>query len=403
MEPQAAGPVPLTKRLTPSDWFALDVVLAVFLTASSILSLVLSHDKHPSGRPVVDALRVLLVLAGCLSLPARRRYPVFVLAVTVFADTVLIALGTSGPAHVAAGFAMYTVAVSSDRRLPWRLVAAVVVPVVAASLVHTAGRNVQGVVFAPAVLLVGWLAGENARARRAYTAELTARVVERERERARREAADERARIARELHDVVAHTMSVVAVRSGVARAVLSARPEEAGEALGIIETVSKRGLAELRRIVGVLRRSEEPDPDLEVELAPSPGLHDLPGLVDDLRLAGVRVELVTEGEPRPLPPGEDLSAFRIAQEALTNVVRHTVHATAVLTVHYGDRCVEIACVDDGGTTYSSPTTDNGTGHGHGIVGMRERAALYGGELEAGPHGHGFRVHARLPVVEETM
>jgi len=268
----------------------------------------------------------------------------------------------------------------------------------AAGLAAWDGQAVYATVLASGSVLVGWLAGENARARRSYALALAERAAERERERARRTAVEERARIARELHDVVAHAMSVIAVRSGVARMISGTQPDQATEALGIIETISRQSLGELRRIVAVLRQAEEPDGE---ELGPAPGLAALSELVSQIAAAGVRVEVCVDGEARPLPPTEDLTAYRIAQEALTNVVRHSGAATANLWVRYQPGAVEIECVDLGGQHPRPPGAELANG-GHGIVGMRERVALYGGELSAGPTGRGFRVLARIPVAEEA-
>jgi signal transduction histidine kinase len=245
----------------------------------------------------------------------------------------------------------------------------------------------------PLPILVGWLAGENSRTRRAYIAGVTAWASERDREReerSRRAVADERLRIARELHDVVAHTMSVVAVRSGVARVVVDTQPEEARRALEIIETTSRRALQEMRLLVGVLR-----DDDAGREYTPAPGLADLPRLVEEIGAAGVAVDVHEEGEPRPLPAGVDVSVFRILQEALTNVVRHAGGAPARLVVRYQANQVELE-VSDSGTVVAVPTESQG----HGLVGMRERVALFGGTLAAGATATGFTVAAVIPTDE---
>jgi signal transduction histidine kinase len=199
--------------------------------------------------------------------------------------------------------------------------------------------------------------------------------------------------------------MSIVAVRSGVARMVLDVRPDEAREALGIIEGTSRQALAELRLLVGVLRGHESQDGDADRE--PAPGLADLPGLIGRVHQAGVSVGLRVEGEPRRLSPGVDLSAYRIVQEALTNVVRHAAPARAELTVRYQPDEVMIEVTDDGsargdrddrGDRDAGPAGRGQDGTGHGIAGMRERAAVYGGRLVAEPTTSGFRVLARIPT-----
>jgi signal transduction histidine kinase len=261
------------------------------------------------------------------------------------------------------------------------------------------GNRLAGSLFGTAAMvLAAWLAGENARSRSVYTAAVAERAAEREverEERLRRAVADERVVIARELHDIVAHAMSVIAVRSGVARVVIDSNPDEVREALGIIETTARRALQEMRLLVGVLRRSEDSDG----ELVPAPGLDVVAELVDQAGHAGVEVTVEIEGEPRPLPDGADLSAYRIIQEALTNVARHAGPTRARLRIVYRADEIVIEVVDEGGRKWDRPLPDP-TGSGHGLIGMRERAALFGGDLTAGPHGHGFEVRATLPTGE---
>jgi signal transduction histidine kinase len=285
----------------------------------------------------------------------------------------------------------------------WAL-AAVVAAMAVSAVVAWYGPAWSTALSTVTVVVAGWLAGENTRARRAYAQGMAERAAMRERQREehiRRAASEERVRIARELHDVVAHAMSVVAVRSGVARLVLDSRPEEAREALSIIETTSRRALQEMRRLVGVLRQPEEgPAP----ELAPMPGLGRLEELVQETSLAGVTVGLHIEGQPGPLPEGVDVSAYRIVQEGLTNIVRHAPGATAQLWIRYLPHQVEIELCDDGGRHRADGAAAvDAEGGGHGLIGMRERVALYGGVLSAGPTADGFRVLAVLPVDRATV
>ena len=213
-------------------------------------------------------------------------------------------------------------------------------------------------------------------------------VVERD-ERAREAVVEERARIARELHDVVAHAVSVIAVQSGsLRRRLRHERPDEAEE-LRAIEETARQALGDMRRMLGLLRTDED-----GLALTPQPGLEQVGRLVEQLRDTGLAVEVAVEGEPRPLPPGVDLAAYRIVQEALTNVLKHAGPARARVALRYGDRELGLEITDDG-----SGTSANGDGGGHGLVGMRERVALYGGSLEARPApGGGFQVRARLPT-----
>jgi len=213
--------------------------------------------------------------------------------------------------------------------------------------------------------------------------------AERERiERARLAVADERTRIARELHDVVGHSVSVMTVQASAARRLLKPHQEKEREALLVVEQTGREALAEMRRMVGVLRRPEEAP-----ALAPQPSLEHLDKLIAHTREAGLPVELRIEGTPEPLSASLDLTAYRLVQEGLTNAIKHARAQHAEVVVRYGDGQVEISVIDDG-----TGDGDDASG-GHGLVGMRERVSVYGGELEAGPLLQGgYRLHARLPV-----
>jgi len=202
---------------------------------------------------------------------------------------------------------------------------------------------------------------------------------------------EERKRIARELHDVVAHDVSVIAIQAGAARAVQATRPEAAANALGLIETTARETLIELNRLLGVLRSGNGASPDR----SPQPGIGQLAALVEGLRAAGLEVDARVDGEPRSLPPAVDLSAYRIVQEATTNVLKHARARRVDIRVHYAETMLGLDIRDDGAGDGSDPTSSSG----HGLIGMRERVALFGGELETGrnPAG-GFSVHARLPL-----
>src|SRR5207248_3034774 len=216
-----------------------------------------------------------------------------------------------------------------------------------------------------------------------------AELAEREREVAAREAVvEERARIARELHDVVAHNVSMMVVQAGAERRVVDAANGSTREVLQTIEQIGRSALTEMRRLLGMLR-SDADDP-----LAPQPGLDDLPTLVGQVREAGLPVELQVDGERRELPVGIELSAYRIVQEALTNALKHAGEAHATVRVRYGADSLELEIVDDGAGA-RAPVASGG----HGLVGMRERVALYGGRLDAGrrPSG-GFAVRVLLPI-----
>jgi signal transduction histidine kinase len=217
---------------------------------------------------------------------------------------------------------------------------------------------------------------------------LTAELASEREERARLAVAAERTRIARELHDVVAHSVSTMVVQAEAGDELLVEHPQRAGEAFVAIQTTGREALTEMRRLVGLLRQG-----DRELALVPQPSMVRLEDLIARVREAGLAVELEVEGPTRPLPPGLDLSAYRIVQEALTNALRHAGGAHAWVTLRYRDDALELGIVDDG------HSGGNGESAGHGLAGMRERVKLYGGQLEAGrrPDG-GYAVHARLPL-----
>jgi signal transduction histidine kinase len=235
-------------------------------------------------------------------------------------------------------------------------------------------------------LVVAWLLGGYVRSRREAAA-LTARAARLERETALA-VVEERSRIARELHDVIAHGVSVIGLQAGAAERVLASEPERVREPLQAIQAGAREAVFELRRLLGILREGEEP-----ASLAPLPRLAQLDALVEQVERSGLAVDLVVEGDVRPVPPGVELSAFRIAQEALTNVLRHAQASSARVLVRYRPDMLEVEVADDGNG--AAAATD---GAGHGLIGMRERVAMYGGTLSTGrSESGGFRVHARIP------
>jgi signal transduction histidine kinase len=241
-----------------------------------------------------------------------------------------------------------------------------------------------------------WLAGFALSGRSEREADLERRAVALEEEREREAlaaVAQERARIARELHDVIAHSVSVMTVQAGAARLLLAQDPEQAREPILAVEQTGREALAETRRLLGILRSDMT-----EAELEPQPGMAGLETLVERTRLAGLPVELAIEGEPVKLAPGLDLAAYRVVQEALTNALKYAGPANAWVTVRYLRDAVELEISNDGKT----PADQNGSG-GHGLAGMRERVAMYGGTVEAGPHPvRGFVVRARLPLEDRS-
>jgi signal transduction histidine kinase len=393
---QASG----SRRLPASAW-VFDSALALVAAGVSTLVFTETMSVAPLARPRgILILGGALVLLHTLSLVARRRFPGAVLALVVGSGLTFAALDLPPDIlGVAILVAVYSVAAYGDR---WVSLAGLVVAELGLAAVQLSpGRTgVRTLVGNLGVVAAAWLLGRFAHNYRTYAARLEERTVELEQAReelARRAVADERLRLARELHDVVAHAMSVIAVQSGVGAHIATTQPKEARRSLAAIEATSRAALTELRRLLGVLRQEDEPQGDL----APVPGLADLDGLLAELGKAGLAVKLQVEGTPSPLPAGVDLSAYRIVQEALTNVVKHAGPARARVVVGYRDQDVTVEVIDDGRGAVTS-VRDGRVGSGHGLVGMRERVAAFGGDLEVGPRpAGGFRVAARLPLAAE--
>jgi signal transduction histidine kinase len=381
-----------------------DGLLAGLLAAFSLVALVYANrDCDGACRPG-GAAAVGLVLAQTLPLAWRRRHPLTVSLVT--------GLATAGyglapypdlamPIPIGGVVGMYSVAAWGGRRaaLGSGGVAAVVA-VVSLSLPRTDADLVDAA-FVSLALAGAWLLGDRARVQRVLAAELQERALRLEGERAdeaRRAVASERARIARELHDVVAHHVSMMVVQAEAGPVVVEHDPARAAGAFEAIAATGRQALVEMRRLLGMLRGDEEPAPSL----APQPGLAEVPSLVEQVGRAGLRVELVVEGTRAALPAGVDLSAYRIVQEALTNAVKHGGPGRAVVLVRYGERELQLRVWDGG-----RPAAGNGapppgrpeTAPGRGLLGMQERVALFGGELRAGPGPDGgFTVDARIPI-----
>ncbi len=347
----------------------------------------------PLQRRVVWTLTIL----AALGLAWRGRAPIVVGLGTcvAFAATWLLAGDPdSGPVtgFLALAVAFYTIGGADRQRHTIRAGVAAVVVFLGASVIRQAVDG-KGTIRAGAylVFLVAWLAGREIRRRRHEHEELRGRVSMLESERRARDraaVADERARIARELHDVVAHSVSVMVVQAQAGPRLGDDRPAILAT-FQSIEDAGREALVELRQLLGILRRD-----DGQLAIGPQPGLDSLPSLIDQTRDAGVVVDLCVEGPRRPLPPGVDLSAYRIVQEALTNTLRHAQAANAAVVLRYTDAALSIEVNDDG-----RGPPPNGSVVGHGLIGMRERAALYGGSLESGPaEGGGFAVRAVLPI-----
>jgi signal transduction histidine kinase len=385
-------------RLPASAWLFDSGLALAAAGVSTLLFTDLMNAAQPTPPRGMLALGYALALLHTLPLAARRRFPGAVLGISVASGLAVAALGVPeilGPAILVA---VYSVAAYGDRWVSLAGLAAAELGSAAVQL--TPGRfQAPTVVSNALVFAAAWLLGYFVGRRRAYTAQLeqTAELERARAELARRAVAEERLRLARELHDVVAHSISVIAVQSGVGAHVAKTQPEEAAKALEAIEATSRAALIELRRLLGVLRQEGES----QGALAPVPGLADLDSLLAEVAKAGLGVRLQVEGTPSPLPAGVDLSAYRIVQEALTNVVKHAGPARAQVMIRYRDQDVMVEVIDDGrGVT--APTSNGRARVGHGLIGMRERVAVFGGDLEAGPRpGGGFRVAARLPLADQ--
>ncbi|HEV2012289.1 MAG TPA: sensor histidine kinase [Candidatus Dormibacteraeota bacterium] len=357
--------------------------------------------RLPSGAPAGTAILIFvglaLLLLQVVPLLWRRSHPSFVLLLVAGAFGARVLLGFNpGIAGFGLLVAMYSVAAYEVgvRRVFFLVVAGLGFVAGFVAFVITGNPRSFAITVPSVFFVAAWLIGDYLRTRRAYVAQLEERAarLERERDQDRQLAADEeRSRIARELHDVVAHDVSVIAIQAGAARAVQATRPEAAAQALGLIETTARETLIELNRLLGVLRGSNGASPDR----SPQPGIGQLAGLVEELRAAGLEVDARVDGEPRSLPPALDLSAYRIVQEATTNVLKHAGARRVDIRVHYTETMLALDVRDDG----AGDGSDSASSSGHGLIGMRERVAVFGGELRAGrdPAG-GFSVHARLPI-----
>jgi signal transduction histidine kinase len=366
-----------------------DAVIAVVVLAIQVAGTHFAAGKQ-TDRASLDALGYALLAAGPVTLLVRRRYPVVVLLV-VFGTTLAYwsADYPRGPVFLALIVAFITMIMAGYR-------AVAVAVVVAGWAAFTWVPYLTGAEERPGLAgtlgLLAWLIvlltiGEVARMSRERAAE-KARSREEE---ALRRASEERLRIARELHDVLAHNISLINVQAGVALHLMDEQPEQARTALSAIRQASKDALGELRSVLEVLRLGEAPPRTSER------GLDDLDGVVSRAAAAGLPVRVEVEGSPRTLPAEVDLAAFRILQEAVTNIARHAGDATATVRVAYGEHDLTVLVEDDGHG--GSPNATSRSGSGSGIAGMRERTAALGGRLEAGPRpGGGFRVWAQLPV-----
>jgi signal transduction histidine kinase len=369
-----------------------DSLLALFLTFISIGSVVFAgHGDHP--RPI-DVLDAIFLPITTLPIVVRRYRPLGVLAITVSAETVLLLFSDRVQVPLGVIVALYTVASRCERPVAARAAAWVAPPITVGVIVNN-WSGLGQVIPRLALFAIAWLVGDNLRTRRAYLAELEARAARLEREReeqAQRSVDEERTRIARELHDVIAHNVSVMVVQASAGEEVFDTDPDRAREALSAVASTGRAALAELRRLLGVIRTEGD---DQGPSFAPQPGIERLDVLLGQVRDTGLAVELSVLAEPRGLPEAVGLCAYRIVQEALTNTLKHADASGAQVQVRYGPDALELQVLDDG----RGASAVNGDTGGHGIIGMRERVALFGGELTAAPRAEGgYSVRARLPL-----
>jgi signal transduction histidine kinase len=374
-----------------------NVGLAVGLAILALIDLAFSSDTASWGGR--GPLQVLLALGCTLPLAWRVRYPIAMVTVITAAGGLLVVVAAphQAPFEVFIGsvLASYSIGAHTAGRRRWLglgLMFAVGLPF----MVAAGSRGMStGNTLAPLAWLTGaWTVGAIIRSRRVHTAKLEALTSELAHQRdvqAQAAVAVERGRIARELHDVVAHNVSMMVVQAGAAERVLTGDQPDVRRALAAIADTGRETVDEMRLLLGVLR-SDEAD-----GLSPQPGLGDIDQLVGNVRSAGLHVDLRVEGDRSPLSPGVDLSAYRIVQEALTNVVKHAGAATVEVTVRYAKDSVQVEVCDDG-----QPLELTAAG-GNGLIGMRERVAMLGGEFRAGArHDGGFAVFARLPTAGPT-
>ncbi|MEU8999421.1 histidine kinase [Streptomyces caniferus] len=400
---------------------AVDVVLAVAVFACILCAAVADpHGPHGPrfGGHHLSATTVVLAALACAALVLRRRLPRTVLALTGACTIVELLARSSDPrAPVAASavIALYSLASRTDRPTTWRIGALTVVVLTAAAMLYGprpwyAQENIG--IFAWTGMAAA--AGDAVRSRRAFVDAIRERAERAERtreEEARRRVAEERLRIARELHDVVAHHIALVNVQAGVASHVMDNRPDQAKQALAHVREASRSALEELRATVGLLRQSDDPKAPTE----PAPGLGVLDQLVDGFVRAGIPVDLEIPHTPRPLPASVDLTAYRVVQEALTNVHKHAGEgARATVRILHSETALTVTVLDDGAGRAGIPRQKGGdrppvepggqgepedSGGGHGLIGMRERVFALRGTVVTGPRAAGgFQVRVTLPL-----
>jgi signal transduction histidine kinase len=407
--PQSSPQTSVPRSRLERNPLLVDTLIALGLTAVSIVTI--AGGARDFGR--IEPVSLVLILLQTLPLAFRRVAPVPVFLITMSA---LIGQGlfveSTFNSSLGGLVALFTVAEQCDRRTG--IVAALASTAAITTLILVkvgVPAGLSGLVQSLLTVFVVWLVGTWAQERRRYIGSVEERAARAERERETRAAlavAEERERIARELHDVVSHHVSVIVIQAGAALRAMDRRPADARTALEAIDASGRRAMTDMRRMLGILGGGQpgtgSPGDDATAAtadgaLAPVPGLDRLGELLEHVRATGQRVELTVTGDARPLDPGVELTAYRIVQEALTNSLKHAPDGYVSVAIRYEPAALEIEVVDDGG---SGRTAERSLAHvgepGRGLIGMVERAALFGGTLEAGRHGRGFRVAAAIPL-----
>jgi len=383
--------------------FVQDIALAAVLTFMGIVT-ALPYPAVPEGTAALDVVihwtPVALLMVSTLSLALRRLLPLTVMIVTATALTASQVADDSAAGWLAFFIGAFSAGLHDTGRRRTAIAFAILGLIIPALWLTGWGGVASDDPFFPVryLLVIGvWWTGDvlRSRERQVLAAQERATRLELEREHeAERAASAERARIARELHDVIAHSLSVMVIQASAARRLMDQDAAAVHGSLDAIEQTGRAAMVEMRRLLGVVRRDEPAD---GVPMAPQPSLEGLSALIEDMRRAGLQVDVRVEGEPRTVAPGLDVSAYRIVQEALTNVLRHAEASRTEVIIRYLPDALEVSVVDDGpgrvaGARDARPS-------GHGLVGMRERVALLRGEMEAGPGSEGgFTVRARLPI-----
>jgi signal transduction histidine kinase len=391
----------LLQRVTPRQWTLLDVALSVIFFMGALAIITVDRGAKGPAHHFAWLLVALCVASGPIALRRRYSMPVLFTVTVALTASTMLGQGFVGVPFVA--LPLYSVVVHNDRRTSLMTLLGVEVLLLGAlGVAALQGPIGAGSSFSIIVAGATWIVADSVRARRAHHAGLAYQVEQRrlqEADRAQNSLIEERLQIARELHDIIAHSLSVIAVQSAVGGHVLENQPDEARKSLAAIEATSRSALEELRGLVGVLRHGDLEEPSR----SPALRIVDLDRLIDDLRASGLMITYQIHGQVVEVSPSMDLTVYRIVQEALTNVRKHSKATSAVVDITFGTRELEIDVVDDGGECVQSGLvrSDEGNGSHHGIIGMRERARVFRGSLSASSlEGGGFAVKAVLPLVE---